>query len=69
MTTDNALEANVIVSESLEEPSGFCTECHSATLFMVDKEHGYYKKCPNCGNIQYLHRRFLRFDRETRQWK
>jgi hypothetical protein len=69
LTIENAVETNVIVSEPLEEPSGFCTECHSATLFMFDKEQGYYKQCPNCGNIQYLHRRFLRFDRQSRQWK
>ncbi len=69
MTTENTLDSNVIVSEPLEESSGFCTECHSATFFMVDKELGYYKQCPNCGNIQYLHRRFLRFDRQSRQWK
>jgi len=69
LTTENAVENDVIVSEPLEESSGFCTECRSATFFMVDKELGYYKQCQDCGNIQYLHRRYLRFDRQSRQWK
>ncbi|HUT68767.1 MAG TPA: hypothetical protein VMW86_09525 [Dehalococcoidales bacterium] len=69
MTTENAVETNVIVSEPLDDSTGYCTECHSITFFMVDKKLGYYKHCPNCGNIQYLHRRFLRFDRRSRQWK
>ena len=69
VTTENTVETNVIVSEPLQESKGYCSECGSITFFMVDKKFGYYKQCPNCGNIHYLGRRFLRFDRQSRQWK
>jgi len=67
--TEDAIKADVIVTEPSGEPDAYCSECHSITFFMCDKELGYYKKCPNCGNIEYLNRRFLRFDRQSRQWK
>jgi len=69
LATENTAETEVIISEPLEEFSAYCSECHSITFFMVDKKFGYYKQCPNCGNIEYLHRRFLRFDRQSRQWQ
>jgi hypothetical protein len=69
MTTRNALESNVVLSEPLDEANGYCASCRSVAHFMVDKERGYYKRCPVCGNIEYLHRRFLRFDRQSRQWQ
>lgn len=69
MTTENAVESNLIEAEPLEESTGYCSECLSVTFFMFDKNFGYYKQCPNCGNIEYLNRRFLRFDRQSRQWK
>ncbi len=69
MITEDAVETNLIVTEPMEEPDGYCSECRSITFFMCDKKLGYYKQCPNCGNIEYLNRRFLRFDRQSRQWR
>ncbi|OGO41248.1 MAG: hypothetical protein A2137_02085 [Chloroflexi bacterium RBG_16_58_8] len=66
---ENAVETRVISSDPLQEVSGFCTGCRSITFFLMDKKLGYYKQCPSCGHIEYLHRRFLRFDRESRQWQ
>jgi hypothetical protein len=69
VTTDNTIEADKILSDPLQGPDEYCSECHGTTSFMFDKKLGYYKWCPHCGSIQYLHRRFLRFDRKSRQWK
>ncbi len=69
MTMENTLETGVILSEPLQETNGYCINCRSIAFFMVDKKFGYYKQCPNCGHIEYLHRRFLRFNRAARQWQ
>lgn len=69
MTPENTVEAGVIVSEPLQETTGFCSNCRSVTYFMVDKKNGYYKQCPDCGHVEYLHRKFLKFDRQSRQWQ
>jgi hypothetical protein len=69
MTTGNALEPGVILAEPLHEVNGYCSHCRSISHFMVDKQLGYYKRCPTCGNTEYLHRRFLRFNRQSRQWQ
>jgi hypothetical protein len=46
-----------------------CALCGDAASHMFDEELGYYKKCPRCGHIEYLNRRFLRLDRSSRQWR
>ena len=68
MPKDNALENNRILSEPLHDTSGYCPNCHSIVLFMADKQRGYYKQCPNCGCMEHLNRRPLRFDKNSRQW-
>ena len=69
MTTGNTLQPGVISSEPLHEANGYCASCRSIVYFTLDKELGYLKQCPDCGNIEYLHRRFLRFNRQLRQWQ
>lgn len=68
MPTDNTTENRGILSEPLQETSGYCSRCRSIAFFMVDKDLGYYKQCPNCGHAENLNRHFLRFDRQSRQW-
>ncbi len=62
------IENKRILSEPLQETSGYCSSCHSIAFFMVDKELGYYKQCPTCGHAEHLNRRSLRFDRQSHQW-
>ena len=69
MAMDNAVKSAGVLTEPLNESSGYCSQCRSAAYFCNDKELGYYKRCPDCGHIEYLHRRFLRFDRQSRQWQ
>ena len=69
MTMRNTPEPAVISAEPLDETSGYCPICRYTAHFIVDKKLGYIKQCPNCGNTEYLHRRFLRFDRQSRQWQ
>jgi hypothetical protein len=66
---EKKLKNEMIQTEPLDNASGYCSRCRSVTHFMIDKEKGYYKSCPICGNIEYLHRKFLRFNRESRQWQ
>ena len=69
MPKENTFEAVVILQEPLQETNGYCSNCRSIAFFMVDKKLGYYKQCPDCGHIEYLHRKFLRFDKQSRQWQ
>jgi len=68
MPLENTAEKKGILSEPLQETSGYCSNCHSIVFFTADKELGYYKQCPSCGHAEHLNRRFLRFDRQSRQW-
>ncbi len=68
MPRDHTAENRGISLGPLHEISGYCPNCRSITFFTVDKELGYYKQCPKCGYAEHLHRRFLRFDRHSRQW-
>jgi len=68
MPKENSAENKRILSEPLQEASGFCPHCHGIVYFMVDKERGYYKRCPTCGHAEHLDRRPLNFDKKSRQW-
>ena len=68
MPQDNPDENTGIYQESLQDTNGYCPNCHHITYFTVDKELGYYKQCPRCGHAEHLNRRFLKFDRHSRQW-
>ncbi len=68
MPKEDTAENKRVLSEPLQETSGFCPSCHNIAHFIVDKELGYYKQCPNCGHAEHLNRRPLRFDKQTRQW-
>lgn len=68
MLQDKATDNQNILSEPLRETNGYCSHCHSIVFFMTDRERGYYKQCPNCGNAEHLPRRTLRFDKTSRQW-
>ena len=47
----------------------YCVSCHGNMVFKVDSKAIYYKSCLNCGYIECLHRRFLRWDRRYRRWQ
>jgi hypothetical protein len=49
--------------------SMLCPLCGEAASHMFDEELGYYKQCSGCGHIEYLNRRFLRFDKSSRRWQ
>jgi predicted RNA-binding Zn-ribbon protein involved in translation (DUF1610 family) len=68
MASEEPLETETISSETLPGDSESCPDCGSATIFGIDKNLGYYRRCPKCGHIVNLKRRFLRFDRRSRQW-
>jgi hypothetical protein len=68
MPKDSTTENTRILSEPLHETSGYCSNCHSIVFFMTDRKRGHYKQCPNCGYIEHLDRRSLRFDKQMRQW-
>jgi uncharacterized protein (DUF983 family) len=60
---------NTEMSDALPGNAGTCPACGSATLFGMNKDLGYYRRCPKCGHIVNLKRRFLRFDRRSRRWQ
>jgi ribosomal protein L33 len=65
---NNQTQNKSILSEPLNETSGYCRDCRSVVLFKADKAQGYYKYCPACGRTEHLDRRPLKFDRNSRQW-
>ncbi|MFA5309094.1 MAG: hypothetical protein WC370_06365 [Dehalococcoidales bacterium] len=69
MTTVKTLEFSKIIAEPLHEANGYCPRCHSVAHFTVDKGFGYLKRCPSCGNLEYLRPRVLKFDQRSRQWR
>ena len=70
MTSESAIGTESKLPELLNENSEYCLHCHiGTTVFKEDKEAGYYKLCLNCGHTEYLHRRFLRFNRQSRRWQ
>ena len=69
MAKGNTLGPRVISAEPLHEANGYCPICHNVAHFRMDKELGYLKQCPRCGNIEYLHRKILKFDKHSRQWR
>lgn len=68
VTTKINSSTNIDVVEPQGDLAALCVKCHGVTVFMVDKKLGYYKECTSCGHIEYLNRRFLRFDRQSRKW-
>jgi hypothetical protein len=66
MLIENSPDADKVL-ESLEEASGFCSNCRGIAHFIV-KGFGYLKQCPICGHSERLYRRPLKFDKQSRQW-
>jgi len=68
-----AIENTRVTEDRPVEQSGLtadrCPGCGAAMVFKLDRKRGYYKECPDCGNTEFLNRRFLRFDRQTRRWQ
>lgn len=69
MASEESLETEIVPSGVTPYSDGDCPECGSATLFGMNKDLGYYRRCPKCGYTINLKRRFLRFDRQSRQWQ
>ena len=46
-----------------------CPRCDENMIFKHDRDNGYSKSCQNCGHIKYLHRRFLRWNRQHERWE
>ena len=46
-----------------------CSRCDGRIIFEHDSDTGYCKSCLNCGYIEYLHRRFLRWNGQHRRWE
>jgi hypothetical protein len=68
VTTRINQSTNIDVTEPKAGDVVVCVKCHGPVVYMVDKKLGYYKECTSCGHIEYLNRRFLRFDRHSRKW-
>ena len=70
MTPESAIVNNDQSSEPTNLKTEGCPNCSLGTIgFKTDKENGYYKLCSTCGYTEHLHRRFLRFNRQSRQWE
>jgi len=69
VTSEDTLNNEIISSGVVPDDAGCCPECGSATSFGMNKDLGYYKRCPKCGYTVNLKRRFLGFDRHSRQWQ
>ena len=70
MTPESATINSDQPSELPYVKAEICLNCGIETIaFKVDKEGGYYKLCLTCGYTEYLHRRFLRFNRQSRRWE
>ncbi|MFH1646409.1 MAG: hypothetical protein ABID71_01780 [Chloroflexota bacterium] len=69
MTTKAEETAGIVAVETVAVENDGCAACQGETIFREDKKLGFYKLCVHCGHIEYLHRRFLRLDRESRHWE
>ena len=74
-TKKNGIAKNGIAKnegKDLEQPNcstKSCLNCDTRMVFKLNKKEGYYLLCPNCGYSECLGRRFLRFNRQFRQWE
>ena len=69
MSSESAVGTQDRTAELLGDNAEGCLSCGQATVFRFDKDSGYYKLCLSCGQTEYLNRRFLRFNRQSRQWQ
>jgi ssDNA-binding Zn-finger/Zn-ribbon topoisomerase 1 len=67
--SEESLDTEMPAPGVLPGNTGDCPACGSATLFGMNEDLGYYRRCPKCGYIINLKRRFLRFDRKSRRWQ
>jgi uncharacterized protein (DUF983 family) len=69
VSSEDSLNTELPEMDALPGNAGDCPVCGNATLFGMNKDLGYYRRCPKCGYVINLKRRFLRFDRRSRRWQ